>query len=65
MVKFADCPLHPHGATEENIPELTNLARDEQETIKRRNERNAHVVKRQSKSKRTAFGNASLFRTQV
>jgi len=49
--KFADCALHPWGATEEDIAELTNLARDEQETIKRRMERTAHVVKRQSKSK--------------
>jgi len=50
-LKFADCALHPHGATEEDIAELTNLARDEQETIKSRIERTAHVVKRQSKSK--------------
>ena len=35
-LKFADCALHPHGATEEDIAELTNLARDEQETIKSR-----------------------------
>src|SRR5213080_3277517 len=33
-LKFADCALHPHGATEEDIAELTNLARDEQESIK-------------------------------
>ena len=45
-LKFADCPLHHHGATEEDIAELTNLARDEQETIKSRIERTAHVVKR-------------------
>ena len=50
-LKFADCALHHHGATEEDIAELTNLARDEQETIKSRIERTIHVVKRQSKSK--------------
>jgi hypothetical protein len=50
-LKFADCALHPHGATEADIAELIDLARDEQETIKRRIERTAHVVKRQSKSK--------------
>jgi len=50
-LKFADCALHPHGATEEDIAELTDLARDEQKIIKRRIERTAHVVKRQSKSK--------------
>ena len=50
-LKFADCALHPHGATEEDIAELTDLARDEQETIKSRIERTTHVVKRQSKSK--------------
>jgi hypothetical protein len=44
-LKFADCALHPHGGTEEDIAELTNLARDEQETIKSRIERTAHVVK--------------------
>jgi hypothetical protein len=38
-LKFADCALHPHGATEEDIAELTDLARDEQETIKSRIER--------------------------
>src|SRR5438270_11832881 len=32
-LKFAVCALHPHGATEEDIAELTNLARDEQETL--------------------------------
>ncbi len=32
-LKFADCALHHHGATEEDIAELTNLARDEQKTI--------------------------------
>ena len=50
-LKFADCALHPHGATEEDIAELTNLARDEQKTIKSRIGRTAHVVKKQSKSK--------------
>src|SRR5438067_12333894 len=40
-LKFADCALDPHGATEEDIAELTNLARDEQETIKSRIERTA------------------------
>jgi len=50
-LKFADCALHPHGATEEDIAELIDLARDEQETIKSRTERTTHVVKRQSKSK--------------
>jgi hypothetical protein len=30
-LKFADCALHPHGATEEDIAELTNLASDEQD----------------------------------
>jgi hypothetical protein len=50
-LKFADCALHPHGATEEDIAELIDLARDEQETIKSHIERTTHVVKRQSKSK--------------
>jgi hypothetical protein len=50
-LKFADCALHPHGATEEDIAELTDLARDEQETIKSRIEHTSHVVKRQSKSR--------------
>jgi hypothetical protein len=50
-LKFADCALHSHGATEEDIAELIDLARDEQETIKSRIERTAHVVKRQSKSR--------------
>jgi hypothetical protein len=50
-LKFADCALHPHGATEEDIAELTNLARDEQEAIKSRIQRSANVVKKQSKSK--------------
>src|SRR5437867_11889911 len=48
LLKFADGALHPHGATEEDIAELTDLARDEQETIKSRIERTAHVVKRHS-----------------
>jgi hypothetical protein len=39
------------GATEEDIAELIDLARDEQETIKSRIERTTHLVKRQSKSK--------------
>src|SRR5213079_723834 len=46
-LKFADCALHHHGATEEDIAELTNLARDEQKTIKGRIQRTAHVVKRE------------------
>jgi hypothetical protein len=50
-LKFADCALHPRGATEEDIAELTDLARDEQETIKSRIEHTTHLVKRQSKSK--------------
>jgi len=50
-LKFADCALHHHGATEEDIAELTNLARDEQETIKSRIGHTAQVVKKQSKSK--------------
>src|SRR5204863_7922531 len=50
-LKFADCVLPHHGATEEDIAELRNLARDEQETIKSRIERTIHVVKRQSKSR--------------
>jgi hypothetical protein len=50
-LKFADCALHSHGATEEDIAELIDLARDEQETIKSHIERTTHVVKRQSKSK--------------
>jgi len=50
-LKFADCALHRRGATEKDIAELTDLARDEQKIIKRRIERTAHVVKRQSKSK--------------
>jgi len=50
-LKFADCALHHLGATEEDIAELTNLARDEQEAIKSRIQRSANVVKKQSKSK--------------
>ncbi|HEV2729657.1 MAG TPA: hypothetical protein VGV15_06460 [Terriglobales bacterium] len=50
-LKFADCALRPRGATEQDVAELTNLARDEQEIIKSRIQRTAHVVKRQSKSK--------------
>jgi hypothetical protein len=50
-LKFADCALHHYGATEEDIAELIDLARDEQETIKSHIERTARVVKRQSKSK--------------
>jgi hypothetical protein len=50
-LKFADCALHSHGATEEDIAELIDLARDEQETIKSHIERTTHVVKKQSKSK--------------
>ena len=50
-LKFADCALHRHGASEEDIAELTELAREEQETIKRHIRRSAHVVKKQSRSK--------------
>jgi len=50
-LKFADCALHPYGATEEDIAELIDLVRDEQKTIKSHLERTTHVVKRQSKSK--------------
>jgi hypothetical protein len=50
-LKFADCALHPGGATEQDVAELTTLARDEQEIIKSRIQRTAHVVKKQSKSK--------------
>jgi hypothetical protein len=46
-----DCALHPYGATEEDIAELIDLVRDEQKTIKSHIEHTSHVVKRQSKSK--------------
>jgi hypothetical protein len=46
-LKFADCALHHYGATEEDIAELIDLARDEQATIKSHIERTARVVKRQ------------------
>src|SRR5438034_10055232 len=42
-LKFADGALHHHGATEEDIAELTNLTLDEQKTIKSRIQRTAHV----------------------
>ena len=48
---LADLALHNQSPTEETIEEMTQLARAEQEKIKKRIRRTAEVFKRQSKTK--------------
>src|SRR2546421_12434370 len=50
-LKFADCALHPHGATEEDMAERTYFAQDEQDTINSRIYRTSQVENRQDNSK--------------